>query len=57
MLAQAGMNSTELNGYERQEPSRKAVAQAIAGDSADAGLGIEAAAQEKVLSLQATLPW
>ena len=49
LLAQAGINPSDVNGYQSQEPSHSAVAQAIAGNAADAGLGIEAAAQEKAL--------
>ena len=50
LLAQAGMQSTDIHGYESQEPSHAAVAQAVASHAADAGLGIEAAAREKGLS-------
>ena len=50
LLAQAGLQSTDLQGYESQEPSHAAVAQAVASHAADAGLGIEAAAREKGLS-------
>jgi putative molybdopterin biosynthesis protein len=49
LLAQAGMQPADLHGYGTQEPSHSAVAQAIAGGAADAGLGIEAAAREKGL--------
>jgi putative molybdopterin biosynthesis protein len=49
LLAQAGMGPSELIGYDRHEPSHTAVAQAIASNAADAGLGIEAAAREKGL--------
>lgn len=49
LLAEAGLRPSDLQGYERQEPSHTAVAQAIASDAADAGLGIEAAAREKGL--------
>ena len=50
LLAQAGLQATDLQGYESQEPSHAAVAQAVASHAADAGLGIEAAAREKGLS-------
>ncbi|MHB1248579.1 MAG: substrate-binding domain-containing protein [Polaromonas sp.] len=49
LLAEARLGPSDLQGYERQEPSHTAVAQAIASDAADAGLGIEAAAREKGL--------
>ena len=54
LLAQAGLQSTAIHGYESQEPSHAAVAQAVASCAADAGLGIEAAAHEKGLSFR---PW
>jgi putative molybdopterin biosynthesis protein len=49
LLAQAGLNADGIEGYNTQEPSHSAVAQAIASGAADAGLGIEAAAREKDL--------
>jgi len=49
LLARAGVASSAIQGYQSQEPSHTAVAQAIANDAADAGLGIEAAAREKGL--------
>lgn len=49
LLAAAGMQASDLQGYDSQEPSHTAVAQAIASNAADAGLGIEAAAREKGL--------
>ncbi|WP_332776191.1 substrate-binding domain-containing protein [Polaromonas sp.] len=49
LLAQHGLNSADLAGYDTQEPSHTAVAQAIASGAADAGLGIEAAARDKGL--------
>ncbi len=49
LLAQAGLQATDLQGYASQEPSHTAVAQAVASNAADAGLGIEAAALEKGL--------
>lgn len=50
LLAQADLQGSDLLGYETQEPSHAAVAQAVASHAADAGLGIEAAAREKGLS-------
>ncbi len=49
LLAQAHLQASDIQGYASQEPSHAAVAQAIAGGAADAGLGIEAAAREKGL--------
>ena len=49
LLADAGMQASDLTGYESQEPSHTAVAKSIASGAADAGLGIEAAAQERGL--------
>jgi putative molybdopterin biosynthesis protein len=49
LLAQAGVASSAIAGYRSREPSHAAVAQAIASGTADAGLGIEAAAREKGL--------
>jgi putative molybdopterin biosynthesis protein len=49
LLAQAGLLAEAISGYDSQEPSHNAVAQAVASGSADAGLGIEAAAREKGL--------
>jgi putative molybdopterin biosynthesis protein len=49
LLAQAGLGSAGIAGYDTQEPSHIAVAQAVASGAADAGLGIEAAAREKGL--------
>lgn len=45
LLAQAGLQCTDVPGYQTLEPSHAAVAQAIASGGADAGLGIEAAAR------------
>lgn len=50
LLAQAGLTSADLNGYASQEPSHTAVAQAVASNAADAGLGIAAAAHDKGLA-------
>ncbi|CDS54482.1 Periplasmic molybdate-binding domain [Polaromonas sp. CG9_12] len=49
LLTEAGMVPSDIQGYDNQEPSHTAVAQAIASGAADAGLGIEAAAREKGL--------
>lgn len=49
LLAQIGLDASDLGGYDTQEPSHTAVAQAVASGTADAGLGIEAAAREKGL--------
>ncbi len=49
LLAQAGLNAGGIEGYNTQEPSHGAVAQAVASGAFDAGLGIEAAAREKDL--------
>jgi molybdate-binding protein/predicted nucleic acid-binding protein len=44
-LREAGIDGTQIQGYERQESSHAAVAAAVAGGEADCGLGIQAAAQ------------
>ncbi len=44
LLAQANIDPATLQGYDHEEGSHAAVAQAIAAGAADAGLGIEAAA-------------
>jgi putative molybdopterin biosynthesis protein len=49
LLAREGLAAARLRGYEREEPSHAAVAQAVASGSADAGLGIEAAARARGL--------
>ena len=49
LLASAGLYAADVQGYDSQEPSHTAVAQAVASGVADAGLGIEAAAMEKGL--------
>ena len=49
LLAQASLLPQDLHGYATQEPSHTAVAQVVAGGSADAGLGIESAACDKGL--------
>jgi putative molybdopterin biosynthesis protein len=50
LLADSGIDPSAISGYATQEPSQAAVAQAVASGSADAGLGIEAAALEKGLA-------
>ena len=45
LLSQQGIAATQLQGYQRTEPSHTAVAHAVAGCAADAGLGIEVAAR------------
>lgn len=45
LLQMAGMSSSGLEGYDREEPSHAAVAHAIASGTADTGLGIESAAR------------
>jgi molybdate transport repressor ModE-like protein len=49
LLTQSGLDTTTFPGYERTEPSHTAVAQAIAADAADVGLGIEVAARAQGL--------
>jgi putative molybdopterin biosynthesis protein len=49
LLAREGLEPAALRGYDHDEPSHAAVAQAIAAGSADAGLGIEAAARARGL--------
>jgi len=49
MLARDGIDPRDIAGYARTEPSHAAVAQAVAGASADAGLGIESAARARNL--------
>jgi putative molybdopterin biosynthesis protein len=49
LLVNEALNASDLAGPPREEPSHTAVAQAIASGSADAGLGIEAAARARGL--------
>jgi putative molybdopterin biosynthesis protein len=49
LLARDGLQPADINGYQRDEPSHAAVAQAIAAGSADCALGIEAAARSRGL--------
>lgn len=46
LLAEADLTPEQLSGYERNEPSHAAVAQAVASGSADVGLGTEASARK-----------
>jgi putative molybdopterin biosynthesis protein len=50
LLVREGLTPPDIPGYERHEPSHAAVAQAVASGSADAGLGIEAAARARGLA-------
>ena len=49
LLAHAGLAPGDLAGYDRDEPSHTAVAQAVAAGSADVGLGIGLAAHARGL--------
>ena len=49
LLAREALDAALVSGFEREEPSHAAVAQAVASGSADAGLGIEAAARARGL--------
>ena len=49
LLAQQGVVASALHGYENHETSHTAVAQAVAANAADAGLGIELAARVRGL--------
>jgi putative molybdopterin biosynthesis protein len=49
LLALHGISAVRIEGYASQEPSHAAVAQAVASNAADAGLGIEADALDKGL--------
>jgi putative molybdopterin biosynthesis protein len=44
LLAAAGLNATDITGYDHTEPSHAAVAHAVLSGQADVGLGIQAAA-------------
>lgn len=44
-LKQAGIDPAEINGYEREMATHMAVAAAVAGDGADAGMGVLSAAK------------
>ncbi len=48
-LKQAGIAPEDIRGYEREAATHMAVAAAIAGGSADAGMGIESAARAMAL--------
>lgn len=45
LLAAAGVRAEAISGYDRVEPSHRAVAQSVAGGNADAAFGIEAVAR------------
>ncbi|MCI5068299.1 substrate-binding domain-containing protein [Acidovorax sp.] len=49
LLSQGGLAASSLQGYESDEPSHTAVAQAIAAGAADVGMGIELAARTRGL--------
>lgn len=49
LLAASGTLSHDIAGYDRIEPSHRAVAQSVSSGSADAAFGIEAAARAKGL--------
>jgi len=50
LLAAAGLVSEAVQGYDRIEPSHRAVAQSVASGSADAAFGIEAVASAQGLA-------
>ncbi|MFM7330231.1 MAG: substrate-binding domain-containing protein [Brachymonas sp.] len=52
LLAEAKIAKTTIHGYRKTEPSHQAAALAVAQGSADAALGIEAAAQSQHLSFE-----
>jgi len=49
LLAAARTSAAAIDGYDRVEPSHRAVAQAVASGSADAAFGIEAVARDRGL--------
>lgn len=49
LLAEHGIASRDLRGYDSEEPSHAAVAEAVASGNADAGIGIEASARARGL--------
>lgn len=49
LLTQQGLSGSDLQGFERTEPSHTAVAHAICSGAADVGVGIEAAARAQGL--------
>jgi len=49
LLAAQHLDPTTISGLDRAEPSHRAVAEAVASGSADAGFGIEAAARARGL--------
>lgn len=50
LLATAGLNASDINGYDHTEPSHAAVAHAVQSGQADTGVGIEAAAVQAGLA-------
>ena len=46
LLTRAGIDRAKLHGYDREETTHAAVAALIAGNQADAGLGVRAAAEQ-----------
>ena len=53
LLAASGTAARDIGGYDRVEPSHRAVAQSVSSGSADAAFGIEAAARAKGLDFVA----
>jgi putative molybdopterin biosynthesis protein len=49
LLTQEGLSASALNGFDREESSHAAVAQAVASGDADVGLGTEYAARSQGL--------
>jgi len=49
LLVATGTKAAAIDGYDRVEPSHRAVAQAVASGSADAAFGIEAVARDRGL--------
>lgn len=49
LLVECGLQASEIDGYEREEPSHAAVAEAVSSGQVDAGLGIEASAKARGL--------
>lgn len=56
VLAEAGLSPSDLVGYEREEPSHAAVAQAVVSGEADVGLGIASTARQAGLDFVPLLP-
>jgi putative molybdopterin biosynthesis protein len=49
LLEQAGLSSSDIDGYDHTEPSHHAVAHAIANGHADAGLGVQPGVERHAL--------